>query len=112
MGAANKMDPTRFKIADISETHTDPVAKVIRRRLRKVDIYKGLPVVFSDESPVVIRQDVVETVGKPDAKIRKAKMPPASNAFVPSVAGLICASWVINDIVADIPIARVKDKVK
>ena len=112
MGAANKMDPTRFKIVDISETDTDPVAKVIRVRLRKAGIYKGLPVVFSDESPVVIREDVVGTVGKPGATIRKAEMPPSSNAFVPSVVGLICASWVMNDIVSDIPIARVKDKVK
>ncbi|WP_179392696.1 ThiF family adenylyltransferase [Sporosarcina sp. JAI121] len=111
MGAANKMDPTRFQIADISKTHTDPVAKVIRLRLRKEGINKGVPVVFSDESPIVIREDVVDTVGKPDAQIRKAKMPPASNAFVPSVAGLVCASWVMNDIVADIPIRRVKDKI-
>lgn len=111
MGAANKMDPTRFQISDISKTHTDPVAKVIRIRLRKAGISKGVPVVFSDESPVVIREDVVGTVGKPDATIRKAEMPPASNAFVPSVAGLVCASWVMNDIVADIPIQRVKDKV-
>lgn len=110
MGAANKMDPTRFQIADISKTHTDPVAKVVRTRLRKAGIKKGLPVVFSDESPVVVREDIVETVGKPGATIRKAEMPPASNAFVPSVAGLICASWVMNDIVADMTIQRVKDK--
>lgn len=111
MGAANKMDPTRFKIADISKTHTDPIAKVIRLQLRKAGIKKGVPVVFSDESPVVVREDVVDTVGKPNAAIRKAKMPPASNAFVPSVAGLVCASWVINDIVKDIKVERVKDKV-
>ncbi len=108
MGAANKSDPTRFKIADISKTHTDPLAKVIRKKLRKEGIYKGIPVVFSDESPIVVRADVVGTVGKPDAKIRKAKMPPSSNAFVPSVAGLIAASWVINDITKEIPIKRVK----
>lgn len=108
MGAANKTDPTRFKIADISKTHTDPLAKVIRTKLRKDGIYKGIPVVFSDESPIVVRADVVETVGKPDAKIRKAKMPPSSNAFVPSVAGLVAASWVINDITKEIPIKRVK----
>ena len=111
MGAANKMDPTRFQIADISKTHTDPIAKMIRRRLKKEGIYKGVPVVFSDESPVVIREDVVTIVGKPNAPIRKAQMPPASNAFVPSVAGLVCASWVMNDIVADIAIQRVNDKV-
>ncbi|MER2262654.1 MAG: tRNA threonylcarbamoyladenosine dehydratase [Psychrobacillus sp.] len=109
MGAANKTDPTRFKIVDISKTHTDPIAKVIRSKLRKEDrITKGIPVVFSDESPIVVREDVVETVGKPDAAIRKAKMPPSSNAFVPSVVGLICASWVINDITKNIPINRVQ----
>lgn len=110
MGAANKMDPTRLQIADISKTHTDPLAKVMRIRLRKAGIRKGLPVVFTDESPVVIREEVAARVGTPDAPIRKAEMPPASNAFVPSTAGLICASWVINDIVADIPIERIKDR--
>lgn len=109
MGAANKTDPTRFKIADISKTHTDPLAKVIRSKLRKEGIYKGIPVVFSDESPIIVREDVVETVGKPDAKIRKAKMPPSSNAFVPSVAGLVAASWVINDITSEIPVKRVRN---
>ncbi|GGA32877.1 MULTISPECIES: tRNA threonylcarbamoyladenosine dehydratase [Psychrobacillus] len=109
MGAANKTDPTRFQIADISKTHTDPIARVIRTKLRKEDhITKGIPVVFSDESPIVVREDVVGTVGKPDAAIRKAKMPPSSNAFVPSTVGLICASWVINDITKEIPINRVK----
>ncbi|WP_141433665.1 ThiF family adenylyltransferase [Bacillus sp. 03113] len=110
MGAANKMDPTRFKIADISKTHTDPLAKVIRTRLRKEGITKGIPVVFSDESPIVIREDVRKTVGKDDAKIRKAKMPPSSNAFVPSVAGLIAASYVVRSILSDVKINRVKDE--
>ena len=108
MGAANKMDPTRFKIADISKTHTDPLAKVIRTKLRKEGIKKGITVVFSDESPIVIRPDVAEYVGKPEAEIRKAKMPPSSNAFAPSTAGLIAASWVINKILADIKINRVQ----
>ncbi|MEG0472713.1 MAG: tRNA threonylcarbamoyladenosine dehydratase [Solibacillus sp.] len=109
MGAANKMDPTRFKIADISKTHTDPLAKVIRTKLRKEGIPKGVPVIFSDESPIVVRPDVVEQVGKPDAQIRKAQMPPSSNAFVPSVVGLFAASWVINTILKDIKITRVQD---
>ncbi|WP_332647246.1 tRNA threonylcarbamoyladenosine dehydratase [Lysinibacillus sp. 54212] len=108
MGAANKMDPTRFKIVDISKTHTDPLAKVIRTKLKKEGIKKGITVVFSDESPIVVRPDIVETVGNPNAEIRKAKMPPSSNAFVPSVAGLIAASWVINQIVKDIKITRVQ----
>ncbi len=109
MGAANKMDPTRFQIADISKTHTDPIAKVIRTRLRKEGIKKGVPVVFSDESPIVIREDVRQVVGNDEAKIRKAKMPPASNAFVPSVAGLVMASYVVRDVLKDIKIYRVND---
>ena len=108
MGAANKMDPTRFQIADISKTHTDPLAKVIRTKLRKEGIKKGVTVVFSDESPIVVRPDVVEEVGNPNAQIRKAKMPPSSNAFVPSVAGLIAASWVINQILKNVKINRVQ----
>ncbi|MDI7740724.1 tRNA threonylcarbamoyladenosine dehydratase [Lysinibacillus fusiformis] len=109
MGAANKMDPTRFQIADISKTHTDPLAKVIRTKLRKEGITKGVMVVFSDESPIVVRPDVVETVGNPNAQIRKAKMPPSSNAFVPSVAGLVAASWVINQILKGVKITRVNE---
>ncbi|WP_102274453.1 tRNA threonylcarbamoyladenosine dehydratase [Cytobacillus massiliigabonensis] len=109
MGAANKMDPTRFQIADISKTHTDPIAKVIRTRLRKEGIRKGVPVVFSDESPIVIREDIRKEVGKEDAEIRKAKMPPASNAFCPSTAGLIMASYVTRELLKDIKIHRVND---
>ncbi|KAF6510151.1 CsdL protein of the HesA/MoeB/ThiF family part of the CsdA-E-L sulfur transfer pathway [Geobacillus stearothermophilus] len=107
MGAANKMDPTRFRIVDISKTHTDPIAKVIRAKLRKEGIRRGIPVVFSDEKPVKIREDVRQVVGNDASPIRKAKMPPSSNAFVPSVAGLIMASYVINELLKDIPIARV-----
>ncbi|MBE2933931.1 tRNA threonylcarbamoyladenosine dehydratase [Anoxybacillus flavithermus] len=107
MGAANKMDPTRFRIADISKTHTDPIAKVIRTRLRKEGIKKGITVVFSDESPIVIREDVRKEVGNDEATIRKAKMPPSSNAFVPSVAGLIMAAHVVQQLLKDIPIQRV-----
>lgn len=110
MGAANKMDPTRFQIADISKTHTDPIAKVIRTRLRKERIHKGIPVVFSDESPIVILDDVKKEVGNDQSEIRKAQMPPSSNAFVPSVAGLIMASYVIRELLKDIKIKRVSDE--
>ncbi|POA01767.1 tRNA threonylcarbamoyladenosine dehydratase [Staphylococcus massiliensis CCUG 55927] len=109
MGAANKTDPTRFEIADISKTHSDPMAKIIRQKLKKDGIKKGVKVVFSDESPIVIREDVNEVVGDKNAPTRKAQMPPSSNAFVPSTVGLICASYVVNDILKDIPVRRVKD---
>lgn len=100
MGAANKMDPTRFEVVDISRTSYDPIAKVIRRELRKERIYKGVKVVYSKEIPVTIRGDVQEQiVADPNSPIRKVRQPPASNAFVPSVAGLILASVVVRDIV-------------
>jgi tRNA A37 threonylcarbamoyladenosine dehydratase len=86
------------------------MAKVIRLRLRKEGIHKGIKVVFSDESPIVIREDVRKEVGNDAAQIRKAKMPPASNAFVPSVAGLIMGGYVVTDLVKDIKIVRVKDE--
>ncbi|MCP3741189.1 tRNA threonylcarbamoyladenosine dehydratase [Rossellomorea sp. BNER] len=110
MGAANKTDPTRFKIEDISKTHTDPIAKVIRTRLKKEGIRKGVNVIFSDESPIVIREDIRKQVGNDEAEIRKAKMPPSSNAYVPSVAGLIAASHVVNKLLTDIEIKRVNDE--
>ncbi|MGC4375853.1 tRNA threonylcarbamoyladenosine dehydratase [Fictibacillus sp. Mic-4] len=97
MGVANKLDPTRLKITDISKTSHDPIAKVVRARLRKEGIHKGIDVVFSDETPVQIREDIREKIVPEDAPgIRKAKMPPSSNAFVPSVSGLFMAGHVIN----------------
>lgn len=110
MGAANKMDPTRFKIVDISKTHTDPIAKIIRGKLRKERIHKGIPVVFSDESPIVIREDIKKEVGNENAPTRKGQMPPASNAFVPSACGLIMASYVVRELLSDIKITRVADE--
>jgi len=99
MGAANKMDPTRFRIADISKTHTDPIARVVRTKLRKDGIKKGVKVVFSDEDPIKPREDVTQRIVPENApEIRKAKQPPASNAFVPSVAGLVMASAVVKDL--------------
>ena len=99
MGAANKMDPTRFQVADISKTTVDPIARVIRQKLRKQGIRKGVKVVFSTEEPMKPRADVTERIVPENApEIRKAKQPPASNAFVPPVAGLIMVSVVVKDL--------------
>lgn len=91
MGTGNKMDPTRFKIVDISKTHTCPLAKVMRKEL-KVRGVKKLNVCFSDEQPV-----------KPLALDSNPNVPrkqtPGSVSFVPSVAGMICASKVIRDLI-------------
>ncbi len=101
MGAANKMDPTKFQVADISKTHMDPIAKVIRTKLRKDGIKKGVKVVFSTEQPITPREDVTKKIVPENAPDRrKAKQPPSSNAFVPSVAGLIMASVAIRDLLA------------
>ncbi|MBQ8372350.1 MAG: tRNA threonylcarbamoyladenosine dehydratase [Clostridia bacterium] len=80
MGAGNKLDPTRFRVADISKTFADPLAKVIRTELRRSGI-NHLKVVFSDEPPYI------STAGAP-----------GSISFVPSVVGLILAGEVIKDI--------------
>jgi tRNA threonylcarbamoyladenosine dehydratase len=109
MGVANKMDPTRLRITDISQTSYDPLAKVVRQRLRKEGIRKGIPVVFSDEKPIKIREEVRQDIVQDEnTPIRKAKMPPSSNAFVPSVSGLFMAGYVINQLVKDVNIERVR----
>ncbi|WP_151735972.1 tRNA threonylcarbamoyladenosine dehydratase ['Paenibacillus yunnanensis' Narsing Rao et al. 2020] len=99
MGAANKMDPTRFRVADISKTEMDPIARVIRQKLRKDGIKKGVKVVFSTEQPVKPRVDVTEQIVPADAPDRrKAKQPPASNSYVPPVVGLIMVSVAVKDL--------------
>ncbi|MEW9700082.1 ThiF family adenylyltransferase [Paenibacillus sp. SI8] len=99
MGAANKMDPSQFKVADISKTSMDPIARVVRHKLRKEGIKKGVKVVFSTEQPMKPREDVTQQIVPANApEIRKAQMPPASNAFVPPVAGLIMVSVAVKDL--------------
>jgi tRNA A37 threonylcarbamoyladenosine dehydratase len=99
MGAANKMDPTRFQVADISKTSVDPIARVIRQKLRKEGIKKGVKVVFSTEEPMRPRADVTQRIVPENApEIRKAQQPPASNAYVPPVAGLIMVSEAVKDL--------------
>lgn len=80
MGAGNKLDATRFKVGDIFQTSVDPVAKVMRKKLRERGI-ESLKVVWSDEPP----RPVKDFIG--------------STAFVPSVAGLILAGAVVNELI-------------
>lgn len=100
MGAANKMDPSRFQVADISKTSVDPMARVIRHKLRSEGIKKGVKVVFSTEEPLKPREDITQKIVPDTAPkdIRKAQMPPSSNAFVPPVAGLIMVSVCVRDL--------------
>jgi tRNA A37 threonylcarbamoyladenosine dehydratase len=105
MGAGNKLDPTKFEVADIYKTSVCPLAKVMRYELRKRQI-PALKVVYSREVPLVPREDA-ET-GCSENCICPANAPrscadrrqiPGSIAFVPSVVGLIMAGEVIKDLI-------------
>ena len=80
MGTGNRFDPSKIKITDISKTNNDPLAKIMRKLLRDINI-KLQKVVFSDELP-----------------IKTSDRTPGSTSLVPSVAGIYAASYVINDI--------------
>jgi tRNA A37 threonylcarbamoyladenosine dehydratase len=91
MGAANKMDPTQFQIADLRKTKYDPIAKVLRQKCRKERIKGKIPVIYSEEIPMKMNYFF-------EGENRKQKIPPSSNAFTPSVAGLIAASYCVRSI--------------
>ncbi len=94
MGAGNKMEPAAFQVADIYETSVCPLAKVMRRELKKKGITR-LKVVYSTEKPVPVLHGAQEGSAG-------GTYPPAigSMAFVPSVAGLIMAGEVVKDLLA------------
>ena len=82
MGTGNKIEPTKFEVADISKTSVCPLAKVMRKELKKRGI-KGVKVVYSKEEPKVNERT------------------PASISFMPSVSGLIIAGEIIKDIIKE-----------
>ncbi|MDO4505324.1 MAG: tRNA threonylcarbamoyladenosine dehydratase [Spirochaetales bacterium] len=88
MGAGNKTDPSKFMVADISKTTVCPLARVMRRELKARGI-KDVKVLFSTESPVK-KEEGTEKKGGGTA--------PGSTAFAPSVAGLLMAATVVNEI--------------
>lgn len=81
MGTANKMDPSRLKIMDIMKTSYDPIASILRRTVRDEHINGKVMVVCSDEPPIKNNNKIL-----------------GSNCLVPSVAGILCSSYIINDI--------------
>lgn len=80
MGAGNRLDPTKFKIMDIEKTKNDPLARIMRKKLKEMNI-KKLKVVCSEELP-----------------IKTSDRTPGSISFVPPVCGMVLASYVITDI--------------
>ena len=104
MGAGNKLDPTRFRVADIYKTSGCPLARVMRTALRKRGV-KYLKVVYSDEIPTRPIEDMSiscrsHCICPPGAKHKctERRDIPGSTAFVPSVAGLIIAGEVVKDL--------------
>ncbi|KXB83533.1 ThiF family protein [Prevotella sp. DNF00663] len=98
MGAANKLDATAFKIANISQTKMDPLAKVIRKKLRKQNI-QHLKVVYSEEEPLKIIEDETIHFTEESENASTKRSIPASNAFVPAAAGLIIGGEVVKELI-------------
>ena len=91
MGAANKLDATAFRVADISDTDVDPLARIMRKKLRKEGI-EHFKCVFSKEQP---REPL-----EPCDDDKQGKRPiPASNAWVPAAAGLVLGGEVVLDLI-------------
>lgn len=104
MGAGNKLDPTAFEVADIYETSMCPLARVMRRELKKRGV-RHLKVVYSKEPAITPIDDMAISCRThcicPPGTARKCtqrRQVPGSNAFVPSVAGLIIAGEVVKDL--------------
>lgn len=107
MGAGNKLNPAGFEVADIYETSVCPLAKVMRRELKKRNV-KHLKVVYSKEKPLRPIEDMAiscrtNCLCPPGAerKCTERRDIPGSTAFVPSVVGLIIAGEVIKDLTAE-----------
>ena len=104
MGAGNKLDAGRLKVADIYDTKVCPLARVMRRELKKRNIRK-LKVVYSDEQPIRPIEDMsiscrTNCICPPGAKHKctERRDIPGSTAFVPAVAGLLIAGEIIKDL--------------
>lgn len=105
MGAGNKLDPTKFQVADIYKTSVDPLARVMRRELKKRNV-KHLKVVYSTEISMRPKGNlntddkaINETVGSNNNAEKRRKDIPGSVAFVPSVAGIIIGGEVVKDLI-------------
>ena len=82
MGTGNKLDPKKLEIIDIRKTSYDPIAKILRKMVKDERTKEKIPVVCSKEIPIKINSNII-----------------SSNSFVPSTAGILCTSYIINDII-------------
>lgn len=103
MGAGNKMDPSKFEVADIYSTSVDPLAKVMRKELRKRGV-GALKVVYSTEVPIVPQATELDLEIESDVSDsranKKRRSVPGSVSFVPSVAGMILGGEVVRDLIS------------
>jgi len=98
MGTGNKLNPAMLEVTDIYKTENDPLARVMRRELKKRDI-RSLKVVYSKEKALKPLVNEMENSG--EVKGTGRRIAPGSTSFVPPVAGLIAASEVIKDLIKD-----------
>ena len=94
MGTGNKLDPSRFRVADISATKVCPLARAMRNLLRRKGV-KHLKVVYSEE-------EALKPLGKAEDAPEGKRATPGSTAFVPAAAGLILAGEVVRDLIAEV----------
>ena len=94
MGAGNKLDPSRFRVADISATKVCPLARAMRNLLRRKGV-KHLKVVYSEE-------EALKPLGEAEDAPQGKRATPGSTAFVPAAAGLILAGEVVRDLIAEV----------
>ncbi len=94
LGMGNRLDPSQLCVTTLDKTNYDPLARALRNVVKKRGFQKKVHVVFSKEIPV--KQTKIENE---EGKTRKEIMPPSSSAFVPSSAGLLCASYVVRKLI-------------
>lgn len=104
MGAAQRLDPLQIKVGDLFETRGCPLARRVRKRLRHQGIDSGIRVVYSDEPPILsLFADDPEGAPGPANGVRSQR---GTISYLPGIIGLVCASVVIQDLLADQPLAR------
>ncbi|MBQ1724754.1 MAG: tRNA threonylcarbamoyladenosine dehydratase, partial [Muribaculaceae bacterium] len=96
MGAANKVDPSSFTVADITNTRICPLAKVLRKHLRREGI-THFKCVYSPEMPL---EPIIDPSDEVESKGATGRPAPASNAFVPAAAGILVGATVVKDLIA------------
>ena len=108
MGAGNQLDPTGYVIVDISETKVCPLAREVRKKLRREAIYEGVKVVYNPAPPLKPKQEEVQDCKENcicpsgDAHCSLRNTIPGSISFVPPVVGLYLASVVVNELLGEL----------